>query len=203
MALLNTSQTLFVVLLVIGILFVLALIALIIFLNFYKPKHIKEIAYFKLNKLCNFNDYLLLNDYRIHIDDSNIGLIDHIVISEKYIIIVNDFAISGVLSGDFSDEKITNYTKKGSAQIVNPLNYNINLTKRLALFNDLSQGLIKGLVVVNNDTKINISNSNNQFRIIRLKDLKRTIKELDKTDVKKLREKDVVDFINYLNNTNR
>ena len=144
-----------------------------------------------------------MNNYRIPIDDSNIGSIDHIVISNKFIIIINDFSLSGVISGSATNEKLKAYNKDGANLIVNPLNYNINLTKRLALFNDLNNSLIKGLVVIHNNSQINVTNSAGQFRMIKLKDLKKTIKEFDKEPVKKLKEDDVVRFIKYLNDNNK
>ena len=203
MLLLNSIQTAYVISAIICGLLIIALVAFLIFKNVYSPKHIRELTYFKLNSLCNTNDYLLLNNYRIHIDDSNIGSIDHIVISNKYIIIINDFSLSGVISGSAVSEKLKAYDKKGANLIVNPLNYNINLSKRLALFNDLSNGLIKGLVVIHNDSKINLTNTSNQFKMIKLKDLKKTIKAFDKEPVKNLKEDDVVRFINYLNSNNK
>ena len=203
MLLFNSIQTAYIVSAIICGLLIIALIVILIFKNVYSPKHIRELTYMKLSRICNVNDFLLLNNYRIPIDDSNIGSIDHIVISNKFIIIINDFALSGVISGDSSSEKLKAYDKKGANLIVNPLNYNINLTKRLALFNDLSNSLIKGLVVIHNDSKINITNSGGQFRMIKLKELKKTIKEFDKEPVKKLKEDDVVRFIKYLNTNNK
>lgn len=199
----NTIQTAYIVSAIICGLLVIALFVIFIFKNVYAPKHIRELTYMKLSRICNVNDYLLLNNYRIPIDDSNIGSIDHIVISNKFIIVINDFSLSGVISGNSSSEKLKAFDKKGTNLIVNPLNYNINLTKRLALFNDLNNSLIKGLVVIRNDSKINVTNSNSQFQMIKLKDLKKTIKEFDKEPVKKLKEDDVVRFIKYLNANNK
>lgn len=196
---LSTNQTLYIVLSSIGIILILVLLFVLVFKTFYERKHIRELTYFRLSHLCDRNDYLLLNNYRIPIDDKNIGLIDHIVISNKYIIVINDFAISGVLSGEYQGEGLLNTTKKGTNVVANPINYNINLTKRLCLFNDLDHTLIKGLVVINNDAIINIENENKQFQIIRRKDLARTIHKFDKEKVKKLNEESVVKFINYLN----
>ena len=203
MILLSATQTAYVISAAIAGVLVIALLAILIFKNAYAPKHIRELTYLKLSRICNENDYLLLNNYRIPIDDSNIGSIDHIVISNKFIIIINDFSLSGVISGSATNEKLKAYNKDGANLIVNPLNYNINLTKRLALFNDLNNSLIKGLVVIHNNSQINVTNSAGQFRMIKLKDLKKTIKEFDKEPVKKLKEDDVVRFIKYLNDNNK
>ncbi len=202
MGLLSTNQTLYIVLASLGGVLVFILLAFLCFRKFYERKHIRELTYFRLSHLCEQNDYLLLNNYRINIDDKNVGVIDHIFISNKYIIVINDFAISGVLSGEYQGEGLYNTTKQGTNIVANPINYNINLTKRLCLFNDLDQSFIKGLVVINNDAIINVKNENKQFQIIRRKDLAKTIRKFDKENVKNLKEESVVKFINYLNENN-
>ena len=202
MTLLNINQTLFVIFLILGIAVVIILLALLAFLFIYRSRHVKELTYLKLNKIAQENDYLLLNNYRIHIDDNHVANIDHILITDKFIVIINDFKISGVISGDYNDDELRNINKNKQNQIVNPLNLNINLAKRLALFNDLSFDLIKGLAVVNSDSVINITNNFDQFKIVRLKDLTKEIKRIDSINVKKLKEDNIVRFINYLNENN-
>ena len=202
MTLLNVNQTLFVVFLILGIAVVIILLSLLAFLFIYRSRHVKELTYLKLNKIAQENDYLLLNNYRIHIDDNHVANIDHILITDKFIVIINDFKISGVISGDYNDDELRNINKNKQTQIVNPLNLNINLAKRLALFNDLSFDLIKGLAVVNSDSVINITNNFDQFKIVRLKDLAKEIKRIDSINVKKLKEDNIVRFINYLNENN-
>ena len=203
MILLSTSQTLYISLAIIGILVVIFLICLLYFRNIYRNKHARELTYLKLSKICEHNDYLLLNDYHIDFDDKNKGLIDHLVISNKYIIIISVFSISGVLSGKFQGEELVNVNKKRTSIVANPINYNINLTKRLALFNDLNTSFLKGLVVINNDSSIKIEGHNEQFKIIKRKDLNKTIKEFDRENIKNLNEESVIKFINKLNEENK
>lgn len=203
MILLSTSQTLYISLAIIGVLVVIFLICLLYFRNIYRNKHARELTYLKLSKICEHNDYLLLNDYHIDFDDKNKGLIDHLVISNKYIIIISVFSISGVLSGKFQGEELVNVNKKGTSIVANPINYNINLTKRLALFNDLNTSFLKGLVVINNDSDIKIEGHNDQFQIIKRKDLGKAIKEFDKENIKNLNEESVIKFINKLNEENK
>ena len=203
MILLSVAQTLYISLGTIGILVILFLLCFLFYRNRYVRKHARELTYLKLSRICEHNDYLLLNDYRIDFDDSNKGLIDHLVISNKYIIIISVFSISGVLSGKFQSEELVNVNKKGTSIVANPINYNINLTKRLSLFNDLNHSFLKGLVVINNDSDIKIEGHNEQFQIIKRKDLAKTIKSFDKENVKNLNEDSIVRFINKLNEENK
>ncbi len=201
MTFLSVYQTIYVTVGLIAIVLAIFLIVFLFYHNFYARKHIRELTFLKLSRICEHNDYLLLNEYEIAIDDKNVGVIDHIVISDKYIILINDFAISGVLSGDYRGEEFYNTKKGGTEVVANPINYNINLAKRLALFNDLKQSFIKGLVVINNDSLIDVSGMDEQFKIIKRKDLAKTIRKFDKENVKKLNEESVVKFINYLNDS--
>ena len=203
MILLSSAQTAYVAVFTICVPLIISLIIYLVYKNVHRHKHIKELTYLKLKRFCESNDYLLLNEYRIEIDDSHVGMIDHIVVSDKYIFIINDFPISGVIKGNYSADELNTYDKNGAGMIVNPLNYNINMAKRLALYNDLSQDLVKGLVVINDDSKAIIENGNDQFKIVRLKELRKTIKQFDKDNVKKLKEEAVVAFIKYLDKQNQ
>ena len=200
---LTGGQALYISLGSIGILIVLILLCVLFYRTSYAKKHVRELTYLKLSRICEKNDYLLLNDYRIDFDDSNTGLIDHLVISNKYIIIISVFNISGVLSGKFQGEDLVNVNKNGTNIVANPINYNINLTKRLSLFNDLNHSFLKGLVVINNDSDIHIEGSNTQFQIIKRKDLGKAIKKFDQENIKNLNEESILKFINKLSEENK
>ena len=202
MILLSFAQSLYISLSIAGGLIVLLLLGLLFYRNFYKNKNIKKVVANRLYRFANMNDYLLLNNYRIHIDDKNIGEIDHILITNKFIIIIHDFNLSGVISGKYLVDSLIHTDKNGERLIANPLNYNRNLTKRVALFNNLDNSYLKGIVVINNDSYINVENIPNQFAFVRLKELFKKIKEFDKEDVKPFKEDTIVDFINILNNKN-
>ena len=91
-----------------------------------------------------------------------------------------------------------NVHKKGTDIVANPINFNINLAKRLSLFNNLNHTYLKGLVVINNDSDIRIDGHNDQFQIIKRKDLSKVIKKYDMASVGNLNEDSVVKFINQL-----
>lgn len=202
MILLSISQALYISFAIIGVLVILILLCVLFYRTKYAKKHARELTYLRLSRLCEKSDYLLLNDYKVNLDDSNTAIIDHLVISDKYIIVISVFSISGVLSGKEQGDELINVNKSGTHIVANPLNYNINLIKRLSLFNDLDLSFLKGLVVINNDSDIHIEASNKQFQIIRRKDLVKTIKAFDNESIKNLNEESVVKFINKLNKEN-
>ena len=204
MILLTNPQKIYISIAVAALLVVIFLATIFFFKRVYIKKHFKEAVYLKLSKIANENDYLLLNNYSINFDETHIGVIDHILISKKYIIAINDFSISGVVSGDIKDRSLRVIkSKKDVVNISNPLNYNINLVKRLNLYNRLDNELVKGLVVINDDSEVNILNNNNQFQMVRRIDLPKVIKKIDKEQVKNLKQSDVENFIGKLNKENQ
>ncbi len=202
MIMLSLSQKIYISFVILGGLIVIFLLWLLFYRNLYKKYCLKKAVGYTLYRYSNLNDYLLLNDYRVHIDDKHIGHIEHVLISNKFIIIINDFQISGVLSGEYNSEQLKLTTKKGDELIANPLNYNRNLTRRVALFNDLDNNFLKGIVVINDDSIIDITGIPNQFKICTKKELKKVIAEFDKEDVKPFKEETVIKFINILNDNN-
>ena len=202
MVLLSFNQAIYISLSIIGGLLVLVLLFVVLYKNVFRQKNLKNRVCRSLYKYSNLNDYLLLNNYKINIDDSHFGQIDHILITNKFIIIINDFPISGVVTGNYSNDHLQVTDKSGSKLIVNPLNYNINLTKRLAIFNNLENSFVRGIVVTNDDSIVDVTNLPDQFTIVSKKDLKKTIKEFEKAEVKPFKEDTVVQFINYLNDQN-
>lgn len=202
MTLLNISQKIYISVAILGGLIVLTLLFVLFYKNFLKGHRLKKLVGYKLYRFSNLNDYLLLHDYYVNIDDKNKGLVDHILITNKFIVVINDYQVSGVLSGDYSSEQLKVTTNKGEKLIANPLNYNRNLTKRIALFNDLDNSFLKGVVVVNDDAVINIDNIPAQYNICTVSELKKLIKEFDKEEVKPFKEDTVVRFINDLNDKN-
>ena len=197
--LLTNPQKIYISASIAAVILVILLTVIFVYKKWYAKKHYKEATYFILSKIAKENDYLLLNNYTINFDESHIGVIDHILISKKYIIVINDFPISGVVSGEMRDRSLRVVkSNKDIKNISNPLNYNINLIKRLNIYHRLDRELVKGLVVINNDSEIVMENSGDQFQMIRQKDLKKVIRRIDKADVKNLKQGDVENFINKL-----
>lgn len=187
-----------------------AVILLIIFLSicFYRyhvlqNKRYKISTYAKVLDLAEKNDYLLLNNYKIDFDDRHVGVIDHLLISNKYIFVVCSFSISGVISGELKSRTLNVYKPKGKMdEVINPMNYLINMVKRVTLYNELNESFVKGIVVVNDDSVVNIDNLSDKFLMVRRSDLASAIEKFDKEKIGNLKEENVVKFINKLNMEN-
>ena len=204
MILLTVPQTLYISITVVLIVVLLLLTITFVYRNIYAKKKYKEATFLKISRAAKYNDYLLLNNYLVDFDDKHVGCIDHIVISKKYIFVINDFPLSGVISGDARSEHLRLIKNKNNAMLIsNPLNYNINLIKRLNSTSRLDQTFIKGLVVIDNDSKVALENMGDQFLMVRRKEVDKVIAHFDKDDVHNLKENEVINFINKLNQSNR
>ena len=198
----TNEQQIYLSLMIVGVFFALLILVFLFYRIFFRGKNLKNSTYKMLYRYSGLNDYLLLNNYHIHIDTNNVGDINHVLISNKFIVVINVFPISGVLTGSYMDEQLRLTDKKGTKLIANPLNYNRNLTKRVALFNDLDNSFIKGIVVVNSDSVIKINDIPEQYFICKRSELKKVLRIIDSIDVKPFKEDTVVDFINRLNKEN-
>ncbi len=198
----SLGQQIYLSFLILGVIVVLVLFFILLYRNFLKKKRLKRLVYRYLYHYAEFNDYLLLNDYFLHLDQNNVGHIDHILITNKYIYLIHDFSISGLISGKYNDEQLILSTRKEDKSILNPLNYNRNLAKRVALYNDLDNNFIKGIVVINDDAVVDISDIPTQFYITRRCELKKVIKSIEGEDVKPFKEENIVRFINQLDKNN-
>ena len=196
---LTLYQTIYITVLIAGGLLIMAVTAYFIFKRVWCKKHFKEATYLKLARFAKINDFLLLNNFKIDFDDTHIGVVDHILISKKYIFVINDFDISGVITGELKGQclRIIN-KKKQVSKVLNPLNYNINLIKRINIYNHLDRTFVKGIVNVNNDSYIDDTLVNDQFMMVKRRNLTKTIASFDKEKIGNLKEEDVVNFINKL-----
>ena len=202
MILLTNIQNIYVIFASIGIAIILVLLIILYHKNVYLRKHLDRSVYFKLSHLAKYNDYLLLNKYFFRFNDKDIGKVDHILISNKFIYLINDFSESGVIYGDYLDEQLHVTDKNGERMMLNHLTYNRNIARYISLANRLDISFIKGIVVINDDSHVDISNIPEQYHICRRCELLKTIKEIDSIDIKPFKENDIVRFINTLDSIN-
>lgn len=202
MFLLSKSQAIYISLLITGVILVTLIFIFLLYKNILSKKRIKKITMNRLYRFANVNDYLLLNNYKIQIDDKNEGVIDHLLITDRFIYVIHDFNLSGVIEGRYFDEQLNAVINKEEKYIANPLNYNRNMAKRLALYQGLDNSYLKGIVVINNDTIVNIDEIPDQYAIVKANKLIKTIKKMDGIKIKPFKEDTIVDFINLLNKEN-
>ena len=94
MFLLSKSQAIYISLLITGVILVTLIFIFLLYKNILSKKRIKKITMNRLYRFANVNDYLLLNNYKIQIDDKNEGVIDHLLITDRFIYVIHDFNLS-------------------------------------------------------------------------------------------------------------
>lgn len=202
MFIITQPQAIYLSLLIAGVILVILIFVFLLYKNILSKKKIKKITMNRLYRFANVNDYLLLNNYKIQIDDTHEGVIDHLLITDRFIFVIHDFNLSGVIEGRYFDEQLNAVINKEEKYIANPMNYNRNMAKRLALYQGLDNSYLKGIVVINNDTIVNIDEIPEQYAIVKANKLIKTIKKMDGVKIKPFKEDTIVDFINALNKEN-
>lgn len=202
MILLTIGQNIYIVLALIGILIVGLLCFILIYRNVYTKKHFDVTIYKKLYRTSVLNDYLLLNNYKLQVSEKTTLALNHVLITNKFIVLINDFYIKGAITGNYNDEQLIKYSKKGEEMILNPLTYNRNIMKRIALLNDLDNSFLKGIVVIADDSVIDVKDIPSQFYFCTKKELPEIIKKIDSTDVKPFKAETVERFIAKLDSIN-
>ena len=199
----SDNQKIYIAFLVIGVALLIVLFSLYFFHKVYKKKHYKEATYLKLSKLAKYEDFLLINNYKISFDQEHIGVVDHILGGNKYLYFINDFSLSGVISGELKSYHLRQVDKEKKVnEIVNPLNYNINLIKRFTQKHNIDQSFIKGIVVINDDSSININGTGKNFYMTTRKNLINLIYEIEESEEKNLKEKSLIDLMVKLSKEN-
>ena len=202
MILLTIEQNIYIVCALIGVLLLTLLIIIFVKRNYLNNKNVDKAVYKKLYRLAQLNDYLLLNNYKLHISEKSFLTLNHVLISKKFSILINDFNYSGAISGSYNDEQLLLHDKNGERLILNSLTYNRNILKRVALLNDLDTSFLKGVVVFANDTLFDIKDIPSQYYVCQKKDLASIIKEIDSIDVKPFKDDTVERFIAKLDSIN-
>ena len=195
----NDNQKIYIAFLVIGIALTAILLTIYLYRNLYRKRHYQEATYLKLSKIAKYEDYLLINNYKVDLDAEHIGIVNHILAGNKFLYFINDFNLSGVISGELKSYHLRQIDKeKRVNEIVNPLNYNINLIKRFSQKHNLDQSFIKGIVVINDDSFIGINGTGKNFFMVSRKDLPNLISELEDCNEKNIKEKSLIDLMSRL-----
>lgn len=147
-------------------------------------------VYRKLYRIAMHKDFYLINNYPLIKDGIQFGQIDHLLFTDKFIYVINDKVLNGVISGKKIDNVWISYDLKGNkSEFYNPLIIN---NRRLSVFSEtkeIDERYMISVVVLNNDVKIknlNEMNTENSV-IIRKKDLNKLISLNEKRNVGKFK----------------
>lgn len=155
-------------------------------------------------KIAFDEDYYLINDMRFKVDSGKVAKIDHILFGNKYIYIINDAYYEGDLTGKEIDKSLILIDRKGKKFYTdNQYLVSKSIIKALTDSTGISNDLLIGIVVVNNNCKINIETNNKQYYIIQKNKLKRLIRAIESRPVGNMNAAQLDNLVKAIDKLNR
>ena len=148
----------------------------------------------ELKKLSK-DDYILLNDIMLK-DEYGTHQIDHIIISDNYIFVIEMKNYYGLIVGNQYNDKWIQWLGKYKNEFYNPLRQNYGHIKSLSKILNLDEAYFKSVICFSNDAKLNVKTSE---IVINLRDLLRLVRKYE-TNEKSIIDKDKLRSIIINNN---
>lgn len=155
----------------------------------YIRRHLVKIYYKTVHKVALYGDYFLINQLILKIDETNQLEINHLLLADKYIYVINDAFYPGKLTGKMEDESLLfafgfGRRRKAPKVVDNPLKRNRTRIEKLALITGLDLDLFISIVLVNDDGDFSeIASINKMDYIIQRKDFLKLVNAIEKRPV--------------------
>ena len=133
---------------------------------------------------CKENDYLIINDLLIKIDENKYRHIDTLIFGNKYLYLVNEIVNIGVLKGNMLDNSWCLYYNDEMQLINNPFLENQRKIERIEKLIDLDRSNFKSIVLVADTIKVdNIRLGSNYEYLCSEKNIIKKIKIIEKNSL--------------------
>lgn len=155
----------------------------------YRRRHFQTHFYKRVYKVALENDYYLINQYYFKIDTAKLAKVDHILFGDKYIYVILSKYYEGDLLGKSSDKSLIFISHKGKkCYTENPINQSKNITSKLSSSTGLDASLLIGIILINDDCKVEVQSESKQFYIIQRKRLAALTKAIESRPVSNINE---------------
>ncbi|MFA5235618.1 MAG: nuclease-related domain-containing protein [Bacilli bacterium] len=133
-----------------------------------------------------YNDFYLINQINLKLDDANEAHIDHLLFGEKYIYVIKDRYYDGALTGQERDVNWMFYPRfnRRGKYITNPFLLNRVRVEKLALVTGLDQHFFINVIVTNDQCLLDDIVANDKATyIVKLKKLEKLIKTIEEREI--------------------
>lgn len=144
----------------------------------------------ELEKLSKY-DYVLLNDIMIK-DEYGTHQIDHIVISNNYIFVVEMKNYYGLIVGNQYNDKWSQWLGKHKNEFYNPLRQNYGHIKSLSKILNLDEAYFKSVICFSNDVKLKVQTSEIVINLRNLLKLVRKYESNEKSFIDKDKFREII-----------
>lgn len=187
---------------------ILSLIGLLIIKPLYKnhyKKHFNFHCYKEIYKIAQKQDYYLINNFYFKLDDSGkYAKIDHILFAEKFIYVITDVYFQGDVLGKVNDNSLICIRPNGKKHYINnPLLVNKFLISRLSMKINQSPSLMIGVVIYNDNSKLELATDSKQFYIVKRGKLKSLINAIESRNIGKIKSDELEKLVHLINDINK
>jgi hypothetical protein len=140
----------------------------------------------RIYKLALYEDYYLINRFRLKLDEDNEAHIDHLLCGDKFIYVIKDKYFPGGISGNEKDSNwfFHPFNRPRSSFIPNPFLFNRIRIQKLALVINLDESFFINIIVVNDDCILDkIQPKDGCDFICNLKNLNKIVKANEARDI--------------------
>ena len=189
LAKLNTVQLAFVIIVPIVLAVFVGFCFYVPIVGAYRRKNFQIHFYKQVYRVALDNDYYLINQFVFKIDSSKNATVDHILFGDKYIYVILSKYYQGDLIGKYLDKSLIFISHKGKKCYTdNPYNESKNMTSKLSSSTGIDASLMIGIVLINDDCKVEVQSDSKQFYIIQRKRLPSLIKAIESRPVETINE---------------
>ena len=159
--------------------------------------------YKKVRSIAVDKDYYLVNQYVFNSDDKNKVMIDHILFGNKFIYLITSKYYEGDLVGKQSDASFILIDKKGKRKYTdNPVERSKFLMSRLSMSTGINTILMIGIVLVNDNCKLQIESESKQFYVIQRNRLPALIRAIESRKIGNINSAQLEQLVREISNQN-
>ena len=154
----------------------------------------------KIYQIAHDNDYLLLQNLVLKVDNEHYAKFDHILFGNKYFYCICDKSYKGDVIGSYRDEIWQIYTSETNHQgIKNPLRVNQRRVEHFSLVTGIDKEMLINIVVVNDDSLCScIGLRSESVYICKASELKKLIYELESRNVPPFEDHELEKVVNQV-----
>ena len=159
--------------------------------------------YKKVRSIAVDKDYYLVNQYVFNSDDKNKVMIDHILFGNKFIYLITSKYYEGDLVWKQSDASFILIDKKGKRKYTdNPVERSKFLMSRLSMSTGINTILMIGIVLVNDNCKLQIESESKQFYVIQRNRLPALIRAIESRKIGNINSAQLEQLVREISNQN-
>lgn len=172
--------------------------------HYFKRKNFQIQFYKKVYQTALDYDYYLINQFVFKIDDNKNALVDHVLFGDKFIYVITSQYYEGDLVGKATDGSLVFISHRGKkAYTDNPIIQSKNLSKKLSSATGLNASLLIGIVLINDDCKVQVTSDSKQFYIIQKKRFPALIRAIEKRPLPAINEQQLAKAVQAIAKANR